>query len=76
MSGYAVKVQGGAARVVDIKTGGTKRTVSGGIVSAQILGDMVQVTDKNGRVRVIDIKTGAVTKVVAGGTGSASRATI
>ncbi|AWI81772.1 hypothetical protein CEW87_21910 [Parazoarcus communis] len=60
MSGYAVKVQGGSAKVVDIKTGGIKRTVSGGILSAQVLGDMVQVTDKNGRVRVIEIKTGAV----------------
>ena len=60
MTAYAVKVQGGFARVVEVKTGAVKRTVSGGIVSAQVLGDMVQVTDKTGRVKVIDIKTGAV----------------
>lgn len=60
MSSYAVKVQGGSAKVVDVKTGAVRRSVSGGVVSAQIVGDMVQVTDKNGRVKVIDIKTGAV----------------
>ena len=60
MKGYAVKVQNGAAHVYDIETSSLKRTLGNRVVSAQVLGDCVQVTKSDGRVEVYDIETASL----------------
>ena len=59
MNTYAVKVENGHAKVYDAKTGAYKRTVGSDVVSAQITGELIQVTKKNGRVEIYDANTGA-----------------
>ena len=56
---YAVKVENGRVRIYDAKTGALQRTVGSDAVSAQISGELVQVTKKNGRVEIYVAKTGA-----------------
>jgi hypothetical protein len=57
---YAVKIKNGKAQIYDAKTGGLRRSVGSGVVSAQITGDLVQVTKENGRVELYDPKTGGL----------------
>jgi predicted nucleic acid-binding protein len=56
---YAVKVEGGKAKLYDAKTGAFKRSGGSNVVSAQIVGEMVQVTEKKGSVKIYDANTGA-----------------
>jgi|APCry1669189241_1035207.scaffolds.fasta_scaffold237211_1 hypothetical protein len=59
MKTYAVKVESGHAKVYDAQTGAYQRSVGSDVVSAQITGDLVQVTKKTGRVEIYDANTGA-----------------
>jgi hypothetical protein len=59
MSTYAVKVRNGRAEIYDANTGAYKTGVGSNVVSAQVSGDVVQVTRKDGRVEIYDAKTGA-----------------
>jgi|HubBroStandDraft_6_1064221.scaffolds.fasta_scaffold3520452_1 hypothetical protein len=59
MKTYAVKVEHGQARIYDAKTGSYQRFVGSNVVSAQITGEFVQVTEKNGQVRIYDANTGS-----------------
>jgi hypothetical protein len=59
MTTYAVKVESGVAKVYDAKTGAYKRSVGSQVVSAQVNGDIIQVTEKNGAVKIYDANTGA-----------------
>jgi hypothetical protein len=57
---YAVKVQNGRVAIHDARTGGYLRVISAtNVVSAQITGDLVQVTKSNGKVEIYDAATGA-----------------
>ena len=58
---YVVKVEGNHIKLYDANTGAFKRSISvpEGVVSAQIEGDLVNVTTKKGKVKIYDAKTGA-----------------
>lgn len=56
---YAVKVQSGQAKIYDQKTGAFKRSVGSNVVTAQIVGDLLHVTDKKGGVKIYDPNNGA-----------------
>ena len=57
MTAYAVKVEGGIAKIYDAQTGGYLGRVGSNVVSAQITGELVQVTEKNGSVKIYSAKT-------------------
>lgn len=59
MNTYAVKVQGGRALIYDAATGSYKRSVGNNVVSAQISGQFVQITNKSGQVEIYDANTGS-----------------
>ena len=59
MNTYAVKLYNGIAQIYDAKTGSFKRSVGSDVVSAQINGDLVQLTKSNGRVEIYDVNTGS-----------------
>jgi WD40 repeat protein len=65
---YVAKIEGKSVRVVDAKTGGTKRTFScagyKGATAVDVSGDLVSVTCGDGKVRVWDIKTGGLKRVI------------
>ena len=52
MKTYAVKVQNGKAMVYDAQTGVQLRVLSSNAVSAQITGDVLQVTLSNGHIEI------------------------
>jgi hypothetical protein len=58
MTTYAVKVKDGKAQIYDAKTGAYKRNVGNHAVSAQVQGDIVQVTKADGKVEIYDANTG------------------
>ena len=59
MSTYVVTVQNGSARVYDAQTRAYRGSFGSSVVSAQISGELVQVTKKDGRVEVYDVRTRA-----------------
>ena len=60
MKSYAVKIHNGRALIHDAHTGVQLRAVGFYVVSAQVMGDLVQVTTANGRVEIYSAVTGVM----------------
>lgn len=56
---YAVKVENGKAKVYDANNGAFKQSFGSDVLSAQINGELLQITDKKGSVKIYDVRTGA-----------------
>ena len=65
---YAAKIVGYWVKIVDVKTGFQKRSIScshyKGATTADVSGDFVSVSCGDGKVRVFDIKTGFLKRTI------------
>lgn len=65
---FVAKVEGQNVKIVDVKTGSVKRSIScsgyKGAKSADVSGDLASITCGDGKVRVYDINTGSLKRTI------------